>query len=530
MLKNHSAFRLNALLVLFLSVLFSLCTKHDTAPVNAGDKLEQAFFQVGPQADPLLQVVANKLRAINQQHPFVNRIAQQAGMPQWQQDMRVAGERNELMGIQSKTARNTKAHFIPFIKEGARRISALLMVKVSGTDTTYKMIYRQHYRNYGFTERPGKWNARTVMLLFAMMEEQVFDYKNFLVNDGRIMGGKIGERFRISFEPDATSSDPNNQRSGLVTTCKNYKSCFTVGGPYICANRTVCKTEFVYDQPEEVQSFLDDDTGADIPGGDTTFILVEPCPDQNTSTQTGWQQPDDSFYAIDPCDETAGWEPEALVANQSIIDSLQGYPCAQDILSEMPSLNHEVEKILTQVFKTVSTVNILFKADEKLTKDHDDGYTKISRNSKSYFEATINLNPWVLNHSSKEYILVTMVHESVHAYIDYWHSRYQFGLIDSTDFKIMFPCFWEPNRPLSNTELQQHTEIVNNYLELMTRSIRSFNPMVSEQIARDLAFGGLQSTTVWSNRSDTNSIKQTNAYARDNIYNQFASLKLTKCP
>lgn len=244
-------------------------------------------------------------------------------MPQWQQDMRVVGERNDMMGIQSKTTRNTKAHFIPFVKEGTRRISALLMVKVSGTDTAYKMIYRQHYLKYGFTERPGKWNARTVMLLFATMEEQVFGYKNFIVKDGRIMGGKIGERFRISFEPDATSSDSNNQRSGLVTTCKNYKSCFTVGGPYICANRTVCKTEFVYDQPEEVQSFLDDDTGADVSGGDTTFILVEPCPDQNTSTQTGWQQPDDSFYAIDPCDETAGWEEEVFTDEDALFR-----PCA----------------------------------------------------------------------------------------------------------------------------------------------------------------------------------------------------------
>ena len=161
--------------------------------------------------------------------------------------------------------------------------------------------------------------------------------------------------------------------------------------------------------------------------------------------------------------------------NFNIIDSLQGYPCAQAILLQMPSLNSEVHSILYNVFGINEDVNLKFSIDQSYTKDSADGYTKFPGGSASFFSPTIKLNPWVLNNSTREYVFITMLHEGVHAFIDYWWNQYLTHQIDSTQFKSMFPIFWDYKRVLHNSsELSQHNEMAYNYIFKMQNAILAF--------------------------------------------------------
>lgn len=237
-----------------------------------------------------------------------------------------------------------------------------------------------------------------------------------------------------------------------------------------------------------------------------------------------------------PGEGGGGWyeyeESETVHQNQQIIDSLQGYPCAQDILAQMPSCNDEVKKILDSVFNMNQDMNLTFKADASLTKDSlTNGYTSsATMNTSSFYEQSISLNAWVIQNSSKEFIATTMLHESIHAYIDFWYGRYLVGQIDSNTFKLKFPIFWDYKRALNGTELSQHNEMANNYVAMISRFVLQFNPGMSQGMADALSWKGLQFTTAWKNRSDTNQIKALYFIARrDTDTASYVNHNLTKC-
>ena len=206
-----------------------------------------------------------------------------------------------------------------------------------------------------------------------------------------------------------------------------------------------------------------------------------------------------------------GWyeyeQSETSYQNQHIIDSLQGYPCAQDIVTKLPDCNGEVDSLLINVFGINEDVNLKFKAYPLLTKDSADGYTTFPGGTALFYNQTIQLNPWVMQHSTKEYIAATIIHESMHAIIDYWKNQYLTHQIDSNQFKSMFPIYWDQYRIRTASELAQHNEMANNYIETFKRFMRVFSPNISEDMANALAWGGLHKTTSWAARNDTNQIK-----------------------
>src|SRR5436190_15070569 len=146
---------------------------------------------------------------------------------------------------------------------------------------------------------------------------------------------------------------------------------------------------------------------------------------------------------------TPGWVPDIVpnvaLPNQSIIDSLQGYPCAQGILTQLPSINDNAKAILKNVFGVDSLVNIIFIADSSLSQNlnaYTQGNSIQFNPTTGSFNVKIRINTWVLKNSSKEFIIKTMFHEAIHAFIDYHWKKYTNGLIDSTTFKQLFPKIW----------------------------------------------------------------------------------------
>jgi len=222
--------------------------------------------------------------------------------------------------------------------------------------------------------------------------------------------------------------------------------------------------------------------------------------------------------------------PNPLNNNQDIIDSLKNHPCAQEILKQLPSLNQEVDSILQKIFGANEDVNLTFSVDNSLTKDSLDGYTKFPGGSASFFDSKIELNPWVLENSTKEYILVTMLHEAIHSYIDYWYNQYLTKQIDSTTFKNRFPIFWDYKKTLKDpVEIAQHNAMANNYINTMTNAIKSYNPNASNEAAEALAWGGLQETTVWKSKTDTTTVIDINMNSRNVNLNKFSQYNFQKC-
>jgi hypothetical protein len=217
--------------------------------------------------------------------------------------------------------------------------------------------------------------------------------------------------------------------------------------------------------------------------------------------------------------------------NQGIIDSLNGYPCAQGILAQMPNLDSNTRAILNNVFGVNDDVNLRFSIDPDLGRNGDDGYTRFPGGSPFNYNAILLLNPWVLQNSTREFIFATMLHESIHANIYYHQMLYSTGQIDSNQFKAMFPIFWNYRQVLHNpVDIAQHNQIADNYINAMVNALKAFNPQITDSAANALAWGGLYETTRWATKSDTPFIKDFNATnARNVSLNQYSQFQLTKC-
>jgi len=90
--------------------------------------------------------------------------------------------------------------------------------------------------------------------------------------------------------------------------------------------------------------------------------------------------------------------------NKDIIDSLQGYPCAQAILANMPSITSEVSKILYNVFGVNREVNILFTVNPNLPNSVA-GQQVPGQGILADYIAKIELNPKYLT-GTKDFIAV----------------------------------------------------------------------------------------------------------------------------
>jgi len=174
--------------------------------------------------------------------------------------------------------------------------------------------------------------------------------------------------------------------------------------------------------------------------------------------------------------------------DQEIIDSLQGYPCAQSILANIPNLENEISKWLNSVFSNNTAFNITFSDAPQFVG------TKIDAEHSSFGSVggqthKIIINPDVLNKSSKEYIAATMFHEALHGFLNYERTR----LITEgkgDQFGILYSGWTAVNVNGQQRFVNQHNSF-GTQLDKLVQAIQSFNPNLSKYDALALAKNGI---------------------------------------
>lgn len=209
------------------------------------------------------------------------------------------------------------------------------------------------------------------------------------------------------------------------------------------------------------------------------------------------------------------------LTNQNIIDSLNGYPCAQGVLAQMPDCNSEVAKILDSIFNISAEVSIQFSVNPSLP-DTIAAQTRSANGSLSNYLAVVELNPKDLM-GSQDYIAATLIHECVHAYITY--QRANFGS-DTSGFQTLFPIYWD-----FRGNDAQHNEMAGNYVDMMKRFLKGINPNLQDDVASALAWGGLEGTAIYKakSQSEKDVIQNLNYRANHPTQGAVDSLKVLKC-
>ncbi|MDM1554156.1 MULTISPECIES: hypothetical protein [Chryseobacterium] len=214
-----------------------------------------------------------------------------------------------------------------------------------------------------------------------------------------------------------------------------------------------------------------------------------------------------------------GGETTPTNPNQDIINELKDYPCAQDLVKQLPDLKNDIAVAMKGVFNNNKNYNIIFKAKSGL--GDVDGTTFSSFSTEfGTFKATINLNDDVLRNATKEYILVTMYHEVVHAYLDY--EKFKLGAVA---FQEQYPHIiagydYTADGTMVNryTFMEGHQQL-GAFLTTLQNILSNYNPSLPTETVKAMAKTGI--TTV------THAEKVLNQNERDT---SLGKQKGTKCP
>ena len=190
-------------------------------------------------------------------------------------------------------------------------------------------------------------------------------------------------------------------------------------------------------------------------------------------------------------------------ADKIDITDLQKYPCAFAIAQDLPYLKNDLGTVLNKIFKNSDKYNIKFITFTPTPKNEDDdGYIRsapIKEGDK--FNSTISLNEEVLKNATKEYILVTMYHEVVHAYLNY-----QLHTMGQEKFSLQYPALvvyktdtyydnvGKEFRVSSFVYKEGHAE-AGYYIDTLEKIVKDYNPNISTETAKIIAKAGMVSLT-----------------------------------
>jgi hypothetical protein len=373
-------------------------------------------------------------------------------------------------------------------------------VKTSPSDTSFQFLQDWQYADFGFDTTGEGWNARSVFHLFAMLERNVFGRNVFRIVDENLL--TIEEEVALSnagidfdsteivctYRPSQFGLGANrNNVLYQVMVCDEYTTCLEAGsgsecerqsqlnyGPFGCClisvTQTICTNVWV-DIPGSGGGSGGGTGGGGTGGGEGSGggVNLPQCP--NVANLNG------RIETYDSC--IVGWVPGPGSTFPEIINNVDD-PCLRNSVNEAINLDcrNKIATFVNTVFSTSEQFHLQF---------HDNVLTGANANLEA-LTATgplnsdptqsmtiITLNNAQLSDASKEYIAITILHEVVHAWINY-----------------KFPV------PVQNA--QQHYLMAESYrFNMLRNALLEMYPNLSLEDATDLTWGGLYDTIQFSN-------------------------------
>ena len=207
------------------------------------------------------------------------------------------------------------------------------------------------------------------------------------------------------------------------------------------------------------------------------------------------------------------------ITQQDIISELQGYPCAQSILSQLPNLSNDIALAMRNIFQNNKNYNIYFRAKSGLGDVDGETFSSYSPQFNT-FRSVIYLNDIVLQNATKEYILITMYHEVIHAFLDYEKFRLGDAAFQNEYPSVIVGYDYDAsgNRVNRYTFLPQHNQL-GTFLSQLENILSTYNPNLPIATVKAIAKAGITSMTAQE--------QQLNLNERNTLLNNYAG---TKCP
>jgi hypothetical protein len=546
-------------LVVFTLLLISYaCRKHFVHNNDGANYTKQynTFFDVTGVNNPeVLAIVANVKQQEARMH-FVQPFIQKDGYLLWRNAFTI-------------TKNNETAVVIPFAKQGATEITGYIQAQklVGSNSYAYEFFRTRNMANYNFTNAASRLYGTRIRNIINYFNYTIYNKDSFtLASSKEYEALQIGQgNTNIPWQQVKGVVNPNTNGNtrAIVPTCGEgyhpqttyyfYEGIFlgtitncvqdavvVVGHPHHNAQSVISPTEglphwWVW--------------GGDVGGGNGDIPIggggVGHTPVDSICNyypiDNNPQQPIDppTYYGGDP----GGWqqciseEPvyNPYIADNVIIDTsiTNNFPCLVkiiDTISTFGNLNQQAQVALSQVFRVNQKIHLKLIIEDTLRGTSVSAKTnrKVSLLTQAQFDdghfgALMSINPDMLENATKEYIITTIVHEAMHAYIDYIYTEYNAGRVDSNYIKQHFPIFWGRVQR-SPSEISQHNNMALNWVQHIVEPLYAFtnneiDSLKKDEIYNALGWAGLEETDVFTTRIDKCNILAINKVSRNKNIN-----------
>ena len=501
----------------------------------------------------------------NDKTGFLNEMASRDGFALWNKALTTTSKASAVVSFARDANGSDTIIYIPLIQENANNVNAFILARLN--DSIVLSLHRANdYASYGFgTLQDATSNAEKLAVQFMILDLETFGHKEFKLLDDRLLkdatlpAGTLTKDRKVHIEHTASNHQNigNVQGAGEIEICTytSYWECSSQGNCCVSSGVPLGSCSFCVDfncwktRTTCVKTTLSPPV-VDLPpgGGGSTGGGGSSSTPPTDSVQCNLTPLINNGLLPCPRGNTTGWMPvlqpvyNPYEANTVILDTsiTNNFPCVAkiiDSLANYSNVNALAQTALNEVFNVQKKFHLSFKAMHSWGKNDDDGDTKPDSSTENgiNFYSTIRLNSWVLKNSTQEYIAATIIHESIHAYINFKLNQVNNGILDTITFKNLFPLYWPPKNYGSSSNPfysagnnSQHNAMAANLISIMASPLKIMypNPNISsslrDSIYNYLSWGGLQATASYIANPDTLSIKAFNMISRDtSIYAPF---------
>ena len=175
-----------ATLYIILSVcIFSMITINSCRKIErqteatTENELLAKFFSKHQSNVPLVLALNKYLQRENSKYHFVEKVVKQIGFPRWDKAIIVYGPVASGRGA----ADSAYLTYIPFVRDSQNHVNASMAIRTTLSDTTFSYLCDWQYQQLPNNLLSTTDSAEIHALFFMMMNNIVFNYKDFFISD-----------------------------------------------------------------------------------------------------------------------------------------------------------------------------------------------------------------------------------------------------------------------------------------------------------------------------------------------------------
>ncbi len=270
------------ILVLFFMILFQACKKTSikediSSEISNRQNVVEKFLKLPLNAEPSLFRIATKMKNLNDQYEYIAKFAKENGFPIWDKAF-MSNRSNNRGGVSSFGAGIVGVVdtliIIPLVNQDSTYVNGFISAKLNAN--VELSFYRGgDYSIYSFDNVPSdSINADKAVLQIMRLNQIVFGYSQFIVNDNRLFSNSSVRNIELP-NRKFTLIDSISNINGIVTIMECEQTCVQ----WVCA---ICLNHY----PQNVDCPIGG--GGEICGAEICYETTEPpSPGGGGGTNTG---------------------------------------------------------------------------------------------------------------------------------------------------------------------------------------------------------------------------------------------------